>query len=108
MQDRAVCINGGNVDNEQYESAKLNPKNNRYYSFTVTADANSYSVTDQLGNTSNVITNGGFYNKICREYWIKGTPGSETATLESSSNAVVHLIDGVLLFDDSQKTKWRY
>lgn len=108
VQDRAVCINGGNVDNEQYESAKLNPKNNRYYSFTVTADANSYSVTDQLGNTRNVITNGGFYNKICREYWIKGTPGSETATLESSSNAVVHLIDGVLLFDKSQKkTKWR-
>lgn len=108
VQDRAVCINGGNISNEKYESAKLNPANNRYYSFLVTADADSYSVTDQLGISHKVMTGGGFYNKICREYWIKGTPGLETATLESSSNAVVHLIDGVLLFSDTQKTDWRY
>lgn len=108
VQDRAVCINGGTVSGEKYESSKLNPNNNRYYSFTVNADANSYSVTDQLGNTRHVVTNNGLYNKVCREYWISGTPGTVTATIATSSSAVVHQIDGVLLFDASQKTDWRY
>lgn len=111
IQDRAVCIGGEKYTNENFESAKLNPKNNRYYSFRVTADNSSYTVRDQLGNVRHVMqneSNGGFYNKVCREYWIKGTPGNETATLESSSNAVVHMIDGVLLFDNSQLTSWRY
>ncbi len=111
IQDRAVCIGGETVNNEQYESAMLNPQNKRYYSFTVTADNNSYTIKDQLNNVRHVVkdaSQGGFYNRICREYWIKGTPGSEAATLETSSNAVVHLIDGVLLFSDSQlDTSWR-
>lgn len=105
IQDRAVCIGGDNVSGEQYESAKLNPANNRYFSFTVSADGSNYTVRDQLGNTRNVMKTGGLYNRICREYWIMGTPGSETATLSSSSNAVVHQIDGVLLFDRSQLTR---
>lgn len=110
IQDRAVCIGGEKYTSENFESAKLNPNNNRYYSFSVTADNSSYTVRDQLGNVRHVIkneANGGFYNKICREYWIKGDPGSYAATLETSSNAVVHMIDGVLLFDNSQRTPWR-
>lgn len=111
IQDRAVCIGGEQVDGEQYESAMLNPANKRYYSFTVTADNNNYTVIDQLGNVRHVMkdaTQGGFYNKISREYWIKGTPGSEAAILETSSNAVVHMIDGVLLFSNSQlDNSWR-
>ena len=112
IQDRAVCIGGEKFTAENFESAKLNPVNNRYYSLKVTANNNSYTVTDQISREPlHVITNeanGGFYNKICREYWIKGTPGDVKATLESSSNAVVHLIDDVLYFDASQKTSWRY
>lgn len=108
IQDRAVCIGGEKFTNENFESAKLNPRNNRYFSFKVTADNNNYTVTDQLGNVRHVLKNEGnneFYNKICREYWIKGTPGNETATLESSSNAVIHMIDGVLFYDTLSRWK---
>lgn len=112
IQDRAVCIGGEKFTNENFESAKLNPVNNRYYSFRVTADNNNYTVTDQLGNVRHVLkneSNNEFYNKICREYWIKGTLGQVTgnsaATLESSSNAVVHMIDGVLLYE--RLSRWK-
>ncbi len=108
VQDRAVCLNGGEVNEEKFETAKLNPTTNRYYSLTVNAGASGYSVTDLLGNTCNVVTSGNFYNRICREYWISGTPGLQTALLQASSNAVVHQIDGVLLFDNSQNSDWRY
>ncbi len=107
VQDRAVCLKGGNVNAEKFESAKLNPVNKRYYTLTVSTTGEAFSVTDQLGNTRSVITSGGLYNRVCREYWIKGTPGEPAATIESSSNAVVHQIDGVLLFDESQMTRWQ-
>lgn len=108
IQDRAVCIGGEKFTNENFESAKLNPKNNRYYSFKVSADNNNYTVTDQLGEERHVLKNESnheFYNKVCREYWISGTPGSEKANLQSSSNAVVHMIDGVLLYE--RLSKWK-
>ncbi len=114
IQDRQVLINGEAVNNESYESAKLNTTNNRFYAFTVNADKTSYTVEDQLGNVRHVLTDDGFYNKICREYWISGMPSRLTsstntasALISSSSNAVVHKIDGVLLFDQSQLTRWK-
>ncbi|MCF0202364.1 MAG: fasciclin domain-containing protein [Bacteroidaceae bacterium] len=105
IQDNSVFINGGYVS-QAYETAKLNPKTNRFYTLNVTADKTNLTVTDNSGNTRNVVKNGDFYNKIVREYWISGR-GKATAMLESSSHAVVHKIDGVLIFDASQLTPWK-
>ena len=114
IQDNSVYIGGDKVSNYQYESAKLNPKNNRFYSLSVTQDGNSLTVKDQLGRTFTAKT--AESNKCCREYWIELGSGVKVDNLRtgaykcgisSSSNAVLHKIDGVLLYDKSQETRWK-
>ena len=109
IQDNSIFIGGDPVTGVKYESSKINPNNNRFYSFEVTADNNGLEVEDQLSNKRHVVKTDGLYNNMCREYWIKktGTKANETRYLYSSSNAVVHQIDGVLLFDESQLTSWK-
>ena len=57
----------------------------------------------KLKNVRNVITTPGLYNLMCREYWLSGSGTGRS--INSSSDAVVHLIDGVLLYDDSLTSK---
>ena len=114
IQDNSVYIGGDKVSNFQYESGKLNPNNNRFYSISVTQDGNSLTVKDQLGRTytANVAAS----NKCCREYWVEWGSGVKLDNLSTSSykniisassNAVIHKINGVLLYDKSQETKWK-
>ena len=98
IQDNSVYIGGDPVNAVKYETGKLNPKNKRFYSLEVTASATDMTVTDQLGNVRKVVKNKGNYNKTCREYWLGGSNASNR-TIYTSSNAVVHQIDGYLLFD---------
>lgn len=116
VQDNSIFIGGDKVSAEQYESAKLNPENNRFYSIRVTQDGEDLTVVDQLNNVRHVVKDNGFYNKACKEYWLK-TTGAKVlptvsnvykCTVTSASNAVVHKIDGVLLYDKSQQNNWRY
>ena len=114
IQDNSVYIGGDRVSNFQYESAKLNPNNNRFYSISVTQDGSNITVKDQLGRTytANVAKS----NKCCREYWIEWGSAvkldnlrttSFRCSIAASSNAVLHKINGVLLYDKSQETKWK-
>jgi len=105
IQDNSVLINGDNVS-QSYETGKLNTKNNRFYTLNVTANSSNLTVVDNVGNKRQVIKNGNFYNKLAREYWISNK-GKANAELTSSSHAVIHKIDGVLIFDNSQLTNWK-
>ncbi len=105
IQDNSVLMGGTDVVNTKYETGKLNPKTKRFYSLTVNASANDLSVTDQEGNVRKVVKKYGLYNKACREYWIGGSGNNQT--IYTSSNAVVHQIDGCLLYDaESQLVPW--
>ena len=44
------------------------------------------------------------YNVQAREYWLNTTNVNNAQTLTNSSTAVVHAIDGPLLFDKDQFT----
>ena len=112
IQDNSVFIGGQPTQLDEhgrpprYETAKLNPENKRFYSLQVTANDNDLSVVDQLGNTRHVLKGAGQYNNICREYWFSGTR-VENKQIYSTSDAVVHLIDGALFFDRNQQTSWK-
>lgn len=104
IQDNAVFIGEG-VVNGRYETSKLNPVNRKFYSLSVAADNSGIVVTDALNNRRNVlIEDQSLYNNMCREY-LYTQKDKETAykgNLYSSSHAVVHLIDGPLMFNESQ------
>src|SRR5574344_290285 len=107
IQDNSLYLGGGDITNGQYETAKLNPANSRFYKLNVNIKGDAGSVTDNLGVIHKVITKGDHSNKMCREYLYTEksdkTKASE-GTLYTSSYAVVHLIDGPLFYDASQKT----
>lgn len=116
IQDNSVFVGGDKLTNQPYETAMLNKNNNRFYTLTLTQDGKNLYVKDQVhGTARKVVTTSGSYNIPCREYWIdKDVSATVTsrlsyrAKINSSSHAVVHKIDGVLLHDSSQLSNWHY
>lgn len=105
IQDNSVMIGGSSSDNVKYETFKMNPAINRFYSLTVSADDNELTLTDQLGNQRKVVKTEGLYNNLCRDVWIQTKSGEDN--IYNASDAVVHSIDGALFYDSSQLTKWK-
>lgn len=103
IQDFSVYMGQGTI-NGRYETSKLNPENRKFFSLSVDANNQHISVTDALGNRRQVKTNQGLYNNMCREYLFTNKDKEQAASgnLYSSSYAVVHLIDGPLLYSTSQ------
>ncbi len=102
-----------------YETAKirmeLNEEGNwipkRPYKVTVSASETGMTVTDNIGQTHNVVIaeseNGlPLYNIQAREYWITGSDQVDysSSKIDNSSSAVVHLIDGPLVYDNNPET----
>lgn len=106
IQDNSIYIGEGPVSG-RYETSKMNPVNRKFFSLSVNADNSHFSVTDAMGHTRNVLTRSGLYNNSCREYLYsqKDKEQAASGTLYSSSYAVVHLIDGPLLYSSSQLEK---
>ena len=91
-----------------YESMMLNPRNKRYYTLAVDFGSDHLTVTDNCNHQRQVVKTVGLYNNICREYWLEGTGESWAKSIYASADAIVHLIDGALFYDQSQyETSWR-
>lgn len=124
LQDNSIIYEGVPTDGEvKYETAKMdrydkveNPDGtNRYFPVFVKNSTTGITVRGRYGTTCNVDrttvdanTGKPCYNLFSREYWFKNKPsGNETTPADvlkknpeiySSSNAVVHLIDGYLKY----------
>lgn len=110
IQDNAIFIGGEPVSGGKYETSKMNTANKRFYSVTVDADDYQMTMKDQVNETPRkVMTENGLYNIMGREYWIEtmGSGANERTEIYNASDVVVHQIDGVLLYDKSQKKPWR-
>ncbi len=106
VMDRSVAIGMApetGMTGNSYESMKRNTVTGRFYPLMVDYDQTSLTVTDAKGNTQSVKRREGLYNNICREYWFEGT--GFQARLFMGSDAVVHLIDEPLYYDDMKP--WR-
>lgn len=104
IQDHSVAIgmapevdeDGNYINNTSFETMKRNTETGRFVPVEVSYNNSSMTVTDKLGNTRHVKTEGGLYNLLCREYWFDGDNSNMNAPLFMTSDAVVHQIDGVL------------
>lgn len=110
----------------------INTSNNRFYSLQVTADNSGLNVWGQYwvdencipyqgidddgfaiaGQSVSVDKASGCYNLMAREFWNSSTKSGNAALADenkqiySTSDAVVHLIDGALIFSKNQLTSW--
>ena len=106
IQDNSVIIGGPHNSGVKYETFTNNPANKRFYSVSVSSDANSLSVTDQLGKKYSVETGKGLYNIQGREYWIKNMD-KDNDEIYNASDVVVHQISGALIYNKEQLTSWK-
>ena len=108
VQDHSVAINMAPEDGSDlnvYESMMRNPETGRFYPITSNAAGGQLTVTDVMGNTRHVIKTEGLYNQICRDYWLRGAVGANSAEIFMASDAVVHQIDSPLMYD--KMTPWK-
>ncbi|MBR1448202.1 MAG: fasciclin domain-containing protein [Prevotella sp.] len=111
IQDNAIYIGATPPDEQpvRYETSKLNPATQKFFSLMVDVDDNSLTVgygadeAQQKAQKRHVKTDTGLYNLMCREFWLSGSGTGRK--INSASDAVVHLIDGPLYYDDSLKAK---
>jgi uncharacterized surface protein with fasciclin (FAS1) repeats len=122
FQDNSVYLGSGPVSDvfqtatikEDDEATRFNTFRNKYYKLGVNGSGSDLSLTTELTGqewTANVITSGGLYNIMTRDYIFSNNPqayqeidGSgtganfESSTITTSSTAVIHQIDNVLRF----------
>lgn len=106
IQDNSIFIGEGDVNQgispSKYETAAYSRTNNgvlSYQKVTPQASNSGMTVTDAVGNVRHVQTANGLYNLMAREYQFDSNDVEAGAPVRTSSYAVVHQIDGPLLYE---------
>ncbi|GAB6011310.1 fasciclin domain-containing protein [Viscerimonas tarda] len=102
FQDNSLYIDGSSLAAKAYETAALNEQSKRFYTLTVSSSENNMKVIDGAGNTRNVITGGGLYNIMARDYKFNSNDPKKATAIETSAFAVIHQIDDVLYYEKDQ------
>jgi len=96
FQDAAVYNDVPAISATDYETACINTETNRYITVTVKSAGNgALTVTDKVGNTRNIQS--AYTNILARDLQFDKA-GSSATTIETSSFAVLHQVDGALNF----------
>lgn len=99
IQDNAYYIGQGKVDGEFETSAyKVEEGNLHYYKLRTHVNNDGIQITDGTGKTYNVVQTPGLYNIMAREYQFDSPDASTARNIYTSSFAVVHQIDGALMY----------
>lgn len=126
IHDNSVYIGGTNVSNREYQTSTLDMEANLFRRLKVTADNTSLTVVDDAGASHrvNVVAGkeGTLYNVMSRDYLFndgmngvtvdsdgnsKETDVMTCKQIETSSFAVIHGVDGVLLYNNSQLESYK-
>lgn len=98
FQDDAIYNDVPAISATDYETACINAETNRYITVTVKNAGNgNLTVSDKAGHTRKVNTDPAFNNILTRDLQFDKA-GTSATTIETSSFAVLHQIDGVLNF----------
>jgi hypothetical protein len=99
IQDNALFI-GAKDESGDYETSVIDPSTERFYRVKAVLSGSSLSMTDNAGNTRYVVTsNPELYNLMAREYMYNSADAASAGEIETSSSAVIHLIDKPLLIE---------
>ena len=116
IQDHSVAVNMAPENDSYvnaYESMKRNTETGRFFPLEVDFSGGDLVVLDALNKSlkednkayesRKVVKAEGLYNQVCREYWFDGT-GNNAKTF-MASDAVVHMIDGPLFYEEMKSWK---
>ena len=97
LQDNSLFI-GAADESGDYETALINPETGRFHRLTSQLDENGITIRDEGGNTRKVLTDDErIYNRMAREYQYDHIDKTQAGRIETTSSAVVHLINRPLL-----------
>ncbi len=100
IQDNALFI-GANEDSGDFETAVIDPTTERFYRVNAKLDSQGITIIDHARNTRHVVTsNPTLYNLVAREFQYNTTDASSANSIETSSSAVIHLIDQPLMIQN--------
>lgn len=100
FQDNSVYIDGISTGNTFYETAAYTLTGKKaYYKLETRLSGNSLVLHTNANSTVNVLKNNGLYNIMARDYKFNNADIQKASLIETSSWAVIHQIDDVLLYD---------
>jgi hypothetical protein len=102
IQDNALFIGAANETGD-FETSQLNPTTGRFYKLTSELTDNGITIMDEVdkqnasaGNKTShkvLTSNPALYNLMAREYQYNNADASKANMLQTTSSAVIHLID---------------
>lgn len=122
IHDNSVYVGGTPVKGAEYQTGTMNMDERVFRRIRVTADNSSLTVVDGAGRSHSVDVKpeneGVYYNIMTRDYLFNdGDPSgkvddkdlniSNSKCIETSSFAVIHEIEDVLLYDDDQLESYK-
>ena len=98
IQDNALFI-GAEEESGDFETAVIDPATERFYRIRAKLSDDEITLVDHAGNTRRVEKRNGLYNLVAREFQYNTTDASSANAIETSSSAVIHLINQPLLIE---------
>ena len=106
IQDNALFI-GAEKDSADFETAVIDPATERFYRVTAQLTDNGITIKDQACKKDKnrtpakvVTTDPRLYNLMAREYQYDSSDAKKASNIETTSSAVIHLIDKPLSLGD--------
>ena len=100
IQDNALYI-GAADDSGDFETAVIDPSTERFYRVSARLSDDGITIVDHAGNTRRVVTsNPNLYNIAAREFQYNSADATRATMIETSSTAVIHLIDKPLMINN--------
>ena len=99
IQDNSLVIGGG-TDDDDHETALIDSETHRFLQLHSTLTPTGLKIRDLTGKEANVLTSSGLYNLMAREYQYKGTSALNASSIQTTSSAVIHLIDKPLMYKE--------
>ena len=100
IQDNALYI-GAEGESGDFETAVVDPKTERFYRVNAVLGADGITLRDHAGNTRRVVTSDErLYNLVAREFQYNTTDAMQATQIETSSSAVIHLINEPLMIEN--------
>ena len=92
---------GASEDSGDFETAVIDPATERFYRVSARLTSNGLEIIDHARNTRHVVTsNPTLFNLVAREFQYNTSDASSSSQIETSSSAVIHLIDQPLMIQN--------